>query len=164
MRLARQRLSICGARLAHVARAPQIVRARSDLTSSLARLEVTEIVTTHRVMWHQTHAFESVPLPHIRELARCRFTTLARCVHYLASMTTMAGPVFSRTVDTFQGADGSMTTLAMALECCMLMDDAAQARYAAIYGYAWESLSDIEADYAAYELWTVESAVNTVIS
>lgn len=39
---------------------------------------------------------------------------------------------------------GEVTSLAMQLEACMLADDAAQARYLAIYGEPWISLSDLQ--------------------
>lgn len=39
---------------------------------------------------------------------------------------------------------GAVTVLAMQLEACMLADDAAQARYLAIYGEPWVSLIDCQ--------------------
>lgn len=39
---------------------------------------------------------------------------------------------------------GIMTTLAMQLEACMLCDEQAQARYVAIYGEPWQSLTDLQ--------------------
>lgn len=47
--------------------------------------------------------------------------------------------------DDYECPAGTMTTLGMAVEACMLMDDAAQAAYARIYGHPWQSLSDIQA-------------------
>lgn len=41
------------------------------------------------------------------------------------------------------------TTLALALEGAMLLDDAAQARYAAIYGEEWKPLSEVFASQSA---------------
>lgn len=59
---------------------------------------------------------------------------------------------------------GIVTSLAMNLEACMLMDDAAQARYAAIYGHAWVSLSDLQAiDDAAADAIIAADGPTTVV-
>lgn len=60
---------------------------------------------------------------------------------YPPSMTAIANlSRFDATGDDL----GIVTSLAMQVEACMLMDDAAQARYAAIYGTPWVSLSDLQ--------------------